>query len=77
MYKIIFLDYSMPDFNGKIAASCNRDLFQDNRLVEKPYIYCCTAYEDAVFKERALDAGMDNYLNKPISKNELASKYIK
>lgn len=72
MYKIIFLDYSMPDMNGpevatKIRSMLAKQFAGREMVVNRPFIICNTAYVDEVFKERALSAGMDLFVNKPIS----------
>ena len=36
-----------------------------------PYICCCTAYMEATFKREALAAGMNNFLTKPVSSEDL------
>jgi CheY-like chemotaxis protein len=48
MYKLILLDFSMPDMNGPTVASIIRDLFDDS--ADEPFICCCTAYGDETFK---------------------------
>ena len=74
MYKLILLDYSMPEMDGPQVAVAIRSLFRTSILVteiDTPYICCCTAYGEAAFKKKALSAGMDNFLTKPISHAEL------
>ena len=41
------------------------------RANDTPYICCCTAYGEAAYKRKALSAGMDDFLTKPISHMEL------
>ena len=53
MYKVIFLDYSMPDMDGpkvatEIRKMVSKRLRADYRKL--PYICCCTAYTDASYK---------------------------
>ena len=36
-----------------------------------PFLCCCTAYAEATFKRQALQAGMDQFLTKPIKLSEL------
>jgi len=74
MYKLILLDYSMPEMEGPQVAMAIRNLFKTSIVLsegETPYICCCTAYDDAEFKRKALTAGMDDLLTKPISYDEL------
>lgn len=39
--------------------------------MEPPYIACLTAFEDNEFKEEALSSGMQAFINKPISREQL------
>ena len=74
MYGVILLDYSMPEMDGPQVALEIRRIFDASILLDQrhlPYICCCTAYAEASFKRQALAAGMDNFLNKPISAAEL------
>ena len=41
--------------------------------IAMPYICCCTAYAEASFKRRAIEAGMDNFLTKPMSYKDLTT----
>ena len=72
MYKVIFLDYSMPEMDGPQTASELRQIL-DMAGLEVPYICCCTAYTEASFMKIALEAGMDHFLTKPIELNELTA----
>ena len=74
MYSVIFVDYSMPEMDGPQVAIEIRKIFKESILLNQshqPYICCCTAYAEASFKKQAKVAGMDNFLNKPISSGEL------
>ena len=72
MYKVIFLDFSMPEMDGPQVASELRSIL-DMAGIEVPYICCCTAYAEATFKKLALDAGMDHFLTKPVEYAELTA----
>ena len=72
MYRIVFLDYSMPLMDGPQVARAIRALCQDlERDHLAPYICCCTAYAEASFKANALLAGMDFFLSKPVTAEDL------
>ena len=74
MYKLILLDYSMPDIDGPQVALRIRQLIQDSSHLGEskvPFICCCTAYTDANFMQKAKAAGMDKFLTKPIQTEEL------
>ena len=72
MYKVVFLDYSMPEMDGPQVASEIRQILDMSGL-EVPYICCCTAYGEAAIKKLALDAGIDHVLTKPIEYGELTA----
>ena len=73
MYKVILLDYSMPDLDGPSVAKGIAELLEENPTLKKPLICCCTAYSEASFKRTALDSGMDQFLTKPVTFMELRS----
>ena len=69
MYSLILCDYSMPDMDGPATARAIRELLKDSLI--RPTICCCTAYALESFEQTALVAGMDKYLTKPITSEEL------
>ena len=72
MYRIVFLDYSMPLMDGPQAARAMRALCQDlERDHLAPYICCCTAYSEPTFRANAFLAGMDFFLSKPVTAEDL------
>ena len=73
MYRLILLDYSMPDMDGLETAMHLNTLFKSMKL-PKPYICCVTAYTDPSYKVRALSAGMNDLLQKPVHIDDI--KYL-
>ena len=71
MFKIVLLDYSMPEMDGPTTAEEMWRLFRNSSIITneklQPYICCCTAYVDEEYKSKAIAAGMDYFLTKPIS----------
>ena len=65
MYKLIILDYSMPEIDGPRTAAEIRQ-YIDSKGLQMPFICCCTAYNEAAFKSKAFALGMDNFLIKPM-----------
>ena len=64
----------MPGMDGPEVAKEIHRLYRESEHVTEaqiPYICCCTAYTDVQFKNIALASGMNHYLNKPVSKEEL------
>ena len=70
LYKLILMDYSMPGMDGPTAVGEILRLYQESPHISAdqfPFICCCTAYSEAQFKKAAMDAGMNHFLTKPIS----------
>ena len=74
LYKLILLDFSMPEMDGPEVAREIAKIYRENPLLQQsqmPFICCCTAYTEAQFRDAALDSGMNHFLSKPISSDEL------
>ena len=69
-YDIIFMDENMPNMNGIEATSLILEYEKENNLKHTP-IVALTANALKGDRERFLEAGMDEYLTKPIDKNKL------
>lgn len=70
MYKLILLDYCMPEMDGPETAREITRLFNTSLLLserDRPYIVCCSAYGEASFVKSALEAGMNQFVNKPLT----------
>lgn len=71
MYRILFCDYSMPDLTGpEVTKIVLADLHKNN--IRIPYICCCTAYSHQSFQQTALEAGMDQFMTKPMDQKRVA-----
>ncbi len=73
-YDLIFMDVKMPEMDGLAATRMIRKLRPGNG----PKIVAITAYGLKGDRERCLEAGMDDYIAKPVKLNEVAkmvSKY--
>lgn len=64
-YAAIFMDAQMPVMDGYAAARAIRDLPRDDAGGVR--IFACTASTFAEDRQRALDAGMDDFLPKPLN----------
>ena len=53
LYKLILLDYSMPEKDGPQTASDIRSLCEEKGVV-KPHICCVTAYSEDQFRKIAI-----------------------
>ena len=70
---LILMDLSMPEMNGKEATIAIRKHEQENNLRRTP-IVGVTAHALKGDMEACIDAGMDDYLSKPVSPKQLEVK---
>lgn len=68
-YSLILMDIQMPEMDGLEATRIIRKRLPEN---EQPRIIAVTAHALDYSREMCLDAGMDDYIAKPIHKDELA-----
>ena len=54
MYKLIFIDYSMPVMDGIELTKQIYNIFNKDKRLEMPQIICLTAYSDQRYKDSAL-----------------------
>lgn len=74
-YELILMDIEMPEINGYEATSKIRN---SEKNINKPIpIIALTAHALQGDKERCLNAGMDDYLSKPIDPEKLFEKIHK
>lgn len=71
--RLILMDVSMPEMNGKEATTAIRKYERDNKMKRTP-IVGVTAHALKGDMESCIDAGMDDYLSKPVSPNKLSLK---
>lgn len=70
-YKIILLDFSMPEMDGPEVSRRIREM-TDARNLRQPVIICCSAYDDAAYQDKAIQAGMNSYFVKPVSDADIS-----
>lgn len=68
--ELILLDLQLPDMPGELLA---RQLRADLRL-QRTVLIACTAFAMPQDKERALAAGCDGYLSKPLDLRRIAEQ---
>ncbi len=68
-YELIFMDVQMPEMSGLEAAAKLRERWPDGP--QRPWIIALTANAMAEHRTECLNAGMDDYLSKPIKIDEL------
>jgi signal transduction histidine kinase/CheY-like chemotaxis protein len=71
--KLILMDVSMPEMNGKEATQAIRNFERTTQSKRVP-IVGVTAHALKGDMEACIDAGMDDYLSKPVSPNKLKLK---
>ena len=69
-FDLILMDVSMPEMDGYEATRAIRRLEKEGGHMATPII-CLTAHVMASDIERSHNAGMDDYLSKPVSKDKL------
>ena len=72
-YDIVFMDVSMPEMDGLDAT---RRIRQAEQAAggQRVFIVALTAHAMAGDRERILDAGMDDYLTKPLKKQAIQDR---
>jgi CheY-like chemotaxis protein len=72
-YDLVLMDIKMPEMDGITATQVIRKLQPENG----PTIVALTAFALEGDREKCLEAGMDDYISKPIQLKELASILMK
>lgn len=71
-YDLILMDIQMPDMDGYQVTARIRQLEQQGGIARQP-IVAITAYARSEDREACLQAGMDDYLSKPIEQDRLTA----
>ncbi len=69
-YDLILMDVQMPEMDGLTATRTIRRMEEERNLPPTPIIGL-TAHALVADKQKCINAGMDDYLSKPIVENEL------
>lgn len=72
-YRLVFMDVEMPVMGGIEATRELRRRLAEGRLTYTPVVVGCSAYVSAEDRESCLHAGMDFFLEKPVSKASLVA----
>jgi two-component system sensor histidine kinase/response regulator len=74
-FDLVFMDMQMPEVDGKEATRLIRQLQQSSGI--RVPIVAMTAHAMAGDREKCLAAGMDDYISKPISRDELVAVIVR
>lgn len=72
-YDLVLMDIRMPEIDGITATREIRKIWPENG----PKIIAITAYALAGDREKCLEAGMDDYISKPVQKKALEAVLMK
>ncbi|WP_417510000.1 ATP-binding protein [Methylophaga sp.] len=70
-YDLIFMDWQMPDCDGVEATKRIRKHFNNNN----PWIVALTANASTTDKQEAIESGMNDYLLKPVSVEDIQQAF--
>ena len=71
LYDLVFMDCQMPVLDGYAATRRWRELEQERKAEHRLPIVAMTANAMAGDRQKCLDAGMDDYLAKPVTHGDL------
>lgn len=75
LYDLIFMDMQMPVMDGLESTRLIREFEKDSETLDRVIIVALTGSELAEKKESCIEAGMDDFIEKPI-RIEWLHKYI-
>lgn len=71
LYRLILMDVEMPEMDGIAAAQEIRSMELTGELAEGPVIIACSSHRESEEHERCEHAGMNGFIEKPISRARL------
>jgi signal transduction histidine kinase/CheY-like chemotaxis protein len=76
-YKLVFLDFDMPELNGPETALRLADMKERGALRAVPPLAAYTAYTSDSDRQICLDSGMDCFITKPCPFSELEAVVVR
>lgn len=73
-YDLILMDILMPEMDGIEAT---REIRRRHPASEQPKIVAFTAYDHPDVRKKCIEAGMNDYITKPVKKEELETILVK
>jgi CheY-like chemotaxis protein/HPt (histidine-containing phosphotransfer) domain-containing protein len=73
-YDVIFMDVQMPEMDGIEAT---RRIHTNTGIASQPHIIAMTAYAMEGDRQRCLDAGMHDYVSKPVKIEEMMQALLR
>ena len=71
LYRLVLMDVEMPEMDGLAAAKEIRTMELTGELMQGPKIVACSAHRSSDEYARCIHAGMNDYIEKPISRSKL------
>jgi signal transduction histidine kinase/CheY-like chemotaxis protein len=76
-YDVILLDIQMPDMDGlAVSRAIHHDRYNQKNIKMHPYIIAMTAHTSMKNKQDCIDAGIDDYISKPLRLADLGEKLL-
>jgi signal transduction histidine kinase/CheY-like chemotaxis protein len=77
-YDVLLLDIQMPDMDGlAVSREIHKQGYAHGDSTKLPYIIAMTAHTSLQDQQNCVEAGMDDYISKPLRISELGEKLLR